>query len=112
MLGAAAGRRAPDRASARVRFPAALDSLRRLAKQGGFGEEMVSRVHQLGTVDASGQAIRDLYIDLREKLARWSAITQQTAQARMGYVGQHLTSIVTGLPGGKYWRQRLRFGPS
>lgn len=28
-------------------------------------------------------------------------ITQQTPQARMGYVGQHLVSVVTGYPGGK-----------
>ena len=45
--------------------------------------------------------IKDLYIDLRKKVNKWSKITSQTPQARMGYVGQHLTSIVTGYPGGK-----------
>jgi hypothetical protein len=55
----------------------------------------------LGTREASEQLIRDLYTDLRAKLAAWSQITYQTAQARMGYVGQHLVSVVTGCPGGK-----------
>ena len=41
------------------------------------------------------------YIDLRAKVNAWSKITQQTPQARMGYVGQHLVSVVTGYPGGK-----------
>jgi hypothetical protein len=41
------------------------------------------------------------YINLRAKVNAWSKITQQTPQARMGYVGQHLVSVVTGYPGGK-----------
>lgn len=45
--------------------------------------------------------IKDLYIDLRKKVNHWSTITNQTPQARMGYIGQHLVSIVTGYPGGK-----------
>ena len=39
--------------------------------------------------------------DLRAKVNAWSKITQQTPQACMGYVGQHLVSVVTGYPGGK-----------
>lgn len=62
---------------------------------------MAANHYGLGTVEASEQLLSDLYLDLRAKLARWASITHQTAQARMGYIGQHLTSVVTGLPGGK-----------
>lgn len=57
--------------------------------------------YALGTRQASEALIRDLYIDLREKVNAWSEITCQTPQARMGYIGQHLVSVVTGFPGGK-----------
>ena len=57
--------------------------------------------YQLGTIEASEQLIRDLYINLRNQVNAWSEITQQTPQARMGYIGQHLVSVVTGYPGGK-----------
>ena len=40
-------------------------------------------------------------MDLRKKVNYWSEITEQTPQARMGYIGQHLVSIVTGYKGGK-----------
>ena len=57
--------------------------------------------YKLGTLEASEALIKDLYIDLRSKVNAWSQITCQTPQARMGYVGQHLVSVVTGFPGGK-----------
>lgn len=57
--------------------------------------------YTLGTLEASEQLIYDLYIDLRKKVNQWSSITHQTAQARMGYIGQHLVSVVTGFPGGR-----------
>ncbi len=50
--------------------------------------------YTLGTIEASEALIKDLYIDLRAKVNAWSKITQQTPQARMGYVGQHLPKIV------------------
>lgn len=52
-------------------------------------------------IELSEQLIKELYVDLRKKVNKWSEITKQTPQARMGYVGQHLASIVTGYPGGK-----------
>ena len=55
----------------------------------------------LGDLGSSERLIFDLYIDLRKRINTWAAITHQTAQARMGYVGQHLVSVVTGFPGGK-----------
>ena len=55
----------------------------------------------LGDLESSEQLIKDLYINLRKSVNRWANVTKQTPQARMGYVGQHLTSVVTGFPGGK-----------
>jgi len=54
----------------------------------------------LGDLDSSERLLEDLYIGLRAKLLTWAEVTKQTPQARMGYIGQHLTSIVTGYPGG------------
>ncbi len=62
---------------------------------------MEQRNYTLGTVEASEQLINDLYIELRKKVNKWASITHQTAQARMGYVGQHLVSVATGCPGGR-----------
>jgi len=58
-------------------------------------------VKKLADLESSELLIRELYIDLRRTVNEWAAITQQTAQARMGYVGQHLVSVVTGYAGGK-----------
>ena len=60
---------------------------------------MNTQSYELGTIEASEQLIHDLYIDLRKKANHWAAITHQTAQ-RMGYVGEHLVSVVTGYRGG------------
>lgn len=57
--------------------------------------------YSLGTVEAAEQLIYDLYIDLKKKVNKWASLTRQTAQARMGYVGQHLVSVVTGFQGGR-----------
>lgn len=59
------------------------------------------RNYTLGTVEASEQLINDLYIELRKKVNLWASITHQTAQARMGYIGQHLVSVATGYSGGR-----------
>jgi predicted RNA-binding Zn-ribbon protein involved in translation (DUF1610 family) len=55
----------------------------------------------LGSLESSEQLIKDLYVELRQKISVWANITKQTAQARMGYIGQHLVSVVTGYPGGR-----------
>jgi hypothetical protein len=57
--------------------------------------------YELGTIEASEALLDDLYVKLRRAIANWAAVTNQTPQARMGYVGQHLTSVVTGFPGGR-----------
>ena len=58
-------------------------------------------LNKLGDLSSSEQLIRELYIDLRKKINYWASYTKQTAQARMGYVGQHLVSVVTRYRGGK-----------
>jgi hypothetical protein len=55
----------------------------------------------LSTPENAEALLRDLYIRLRRDLQRWAGVTQQTPQPRMGYVGQHLVSVVTGFPGGR-----------
>ena len=57
--------------------------------------------YKLGDLKTSEKLIAELYIELRKRVNFWSSITNQTSQARMGYVGQHLTSVVTGYKGGK-----------
>ena len=56
---------------------------------------------KLRDLKSSEKLISDLYMNLRKRINTWAAITHQTAQARMGYIGQHLTSVVSGFPGGK-----------
>ena len=60
-----------------------------------------NKKYKLGTVEASECLIHDLYIELKQKVNKWASLTHQTAQARMGYVGQHLVSVITGFPGGR-----------
>jgi hypothetical protein len=55
----------------------------------------------IGTPEHAEALLQDLYIRLRRDLQRWASVTQQTPQPRMGYVGQHLVSVVTGYPGGR-----------
>lgn len=43
--------------------------------------------------------IQDLFVHPRSALLKWSEITNQTAQVRIAYPGQHLASLVTGVPG-------------
>lgn len=54
-----------------------------------------------GTPEFAAALLTDLYIRLRRDLQRWALVTHQTPQPRMGYVGQHLVSVVTGFPGGR-----------
>ncbi len=60
-----------------------------------------SQRHELKTLQCINALLTDLYIDLRKKVNYWSSLTDQTAQARMGYIGQHLVSATTGYKGGK-----------
>lgn len=43
--------------------------------------------------------IKDLIIEPRIKSLKWSRVTKQTAHLKVGYSGQHLASLVTGVEG-------------
>lgn len=43
--------------------------------------------------------LSDLFIEPRKKAVDWSRITQQTPNMKVGYPGQHLASLVTGMSG-------------
>ncbi len=43
--------------------------------------------------------LRDLYLNPRRSLEKWSKITEQTMQVRLAYPGQHLASVITGVKG-------------
>ncbi|PIV70162.1 MAG: hypothetical protein COS08_01675 [Euryarchaeota archaeon CG01_land_8_20_14_3_00_38_12] len=45
--------------------------------------------------------IEELIIEPRKNCAKWSRITDQTATLRIGYPGQHLASLTTGVKGEK-----------
>ena len=43
--------------------------------------------------------INDMIISPRKSLRYWSSITNQTPAVKIGYIGQHLASLITGMPG-------------
>ena len=43
--------------------------------------------------------ISEIIIAPKHALSRWASITNQTPAAKIGYIGQHLTSLITGVPG-------------
>lgn len=45
------------------------------------------------------QFINEIIIIPKHALTRWAMVTNQTPAAKIGYVGQHLTSLITGIPG-------------
>jgi len=45
------------------------------------------------------ECIKDLYLDPRNLVRKWSKITNQTCQIRFAYPGQHIASVITGIKG-------------
>ncbi|MDZ7688414.1 MAG: MamI family restriction endonuclease [Halobacteriales archaeon] len=45
------------------------------------------------------ECLHELFIEPRRNLYKWSQITQQTLQVRLGYPGEHLASVITGVAG-------------
>jgi len=43
--------------------------------------------------------IKDLFLTPKALIDKWSKITNQTAQVRIAYPGQHLASVITGIKG-------------
>jgi MamI restriction endonuclease len=45
------------------------------------------------------EILRDLFVSPRAAVRKWAEVTEQTAQAKTAYLGQHLASVLTGIPG-------------
>jgi hypothetical protein len=45
------------------------------------------------------ECIKDLYIEPKKAMVKWSKITNQTAQGKFAYPSQHLASLITGIKG-------------
>lgn len=45
--------------------------------------------------------IQEIIIDPRIKALEWSKITNQTPNMKIGYPGQHLASLITGVQGSR-----------
>lgn len=45
--------------------------------------------------------LNDLIVKPRIDILKWSRITKQTPTLKIGYVGQHLTSLILGMEGGR-----------
>ena len=43
--------------------------------------------------------VNEIIITPKHALTKWAKITNQTPAAKIGYIGQHLISIITGVPG-------------
>ena len=43
--------------------------------------------------------INEIIVSPKHLLKKWSEITNQTPAAKLGYIGQHLASLITGVPG-------------
>lgn len=84
-----------------MKFPKKVELKKRMYTGVGRNTGCADKAYELGTVATSEQLVQDLYLSLRRRVNKWAAITHQTAQARMGYVGQHLVSVVTGYSGGR-----------
>ena len=49
--------------------------------------------------DMVEKCLRELFIEPRKNLYRWSQITEQTLQVKLAYPGEHLASVITGVEG-------------
>ena len=47
------------------------------------------------------QFLEDLIIKPRVDIRKWSEITKQTPTLKIGYIGQHLSSLILGMEGGR-----------
>lgn len=52
-----------------------------------------------GEIELIKAFITEVIIQPKQVLRRWSEITHQTPAFKIGYVGQHLASLITGVPG-------------
>lgn len=50
-------------------------------------------------IEVIKQFINEIIIAPKHALTKWAKVTNQTPAAKIGYIGQHLASLVTGVPG-------------
>lgn len=52
-----------------------------------------------GNIEKIKLFIDEVIIRPKHALSKWAIITNQTPAAKIGYIGQHLASLITGVPG-------------
>ena len=62
-------------------------------------QPQLSKVTIENNKDLIKELLADLVINPRLKLIKWSKITHQTPNIKIGYPGQHLSSLITGVEG-------------
>jgi len=58
-----------------------------------------SKITILDNLSKVEQFITEIIISPKQNLKKWSEITKQTPAAKIGYIGQHLASLITGVQG-------------
>lgn len=72
---------------------------RALARARDLRRRVLRRVRPDARIRLLEQLFRDFFVDQRQTLLRWSALTGQSAQVDTGYIAQHVASLVLGEPG-------------
>jgi hypothetical protein len=67
-----------------------------------FLTKLLSDYSQSERTKLACELIKEQIIDQRLKLHKWRELTFQPAQIDTGYIGQHLVSLVSGIPGGGF----------
>ena len=52
-----------------------------------------------GNKELIEQFLDEVIVKPKTTLKKWSKITNQTPAVKLGYIGQHLASLITGVPG-------------
>ena len=60
-----------------------------------------SQVTIFDNIDGTTRMLQELILHPRRDLVRWAGITKQTPNVKIGYTGQHLASLVTGVEGAR-----------
>lgn len=59
----------------------------------------VSKITISDNLEKIRQFIEEIIVVPKQSLKKWATITNQTPAAKIGYIGQHLASLITGVPG-------------
>ncbi|NOP81340.1 MamI family restriction endonuclease [Bacillus paranthracis] len=64
-----------------------------------FSKIVLGILSEEDRIELAKQLLQEQVVNQRRKLAFWSAVTSQSSQINTGYIAQHLTSLVTQIPG-------------